>query len=76
MNTSISNRETEVLNLIAKEFTIQEIASKLFISPFTVVSHRKNLMNKLQVRNMAGLVRVGFEMGILQISSNQLLNQN
>lgn len=65
---SISKREQEVLHLIAQEFTIHEIADQLYVSHHTVVSHRKNLLLKLQVRNMAGLVRRGFELGILSFS--------
>ena len=65
--TIISNREKEILFLIAHELTAKEIASLLFISTHTVDSHRKNLMEKLKVRNSAGMVRRGFESGLLQI---------
>jgi DNA-binding CsgD family transcriptional regulator len=61
----ISSRELEVLHLIAHEFSTKEIAAKLYISTHTVISHRKNLMMKLDVKNTAGLVRVGFERGII-----------
>ena len=64
----ISRREEEVLILIANEFTIKEIANELFISPHTAVSHRKNIMAKWEVKNMAGMVRRGFELGILTLS--------
>ncbi len=67
MNQSISTREYEVLYLLAFELNTREIASKLFISPHTVVSHRKKLLAKLGARNTAGLVRVGFERGYLAI---------
>ena len=63
---SISCREEQILQLISQGYTIKEIANMLFISPLTVASHRKNMMMKMQARNMAGLVRVGFERGILQ----------
>lgn len=65
----ISTRETEVLTLISQGLTIKEIANELFISPLTVASHRKNMMTKLKARNMAGLVRVGFERGILLVNA-------
>ena len=65
MTPVISPREREVLFLIAHENTSQEIAQKLFISNHTAKSHRKNLLEKLSVKNMAGLVRRGFELGIL-----------
>ena len=62
----ISNREKEVLFLIAHEHTSTEIAAKLYVSTHTVISHRKNLLLKMDVKNVAGLVRKGFEKGILQ----------
>jgi len=65
MLTHISNREMEVLRLIAYEHTSKEIASRLYLSWHTVESHKKNLKDKLDVRNTAGMVRRGFELGIL-----------
>jgi DNA-binding CsgD family transcriptional regulator len=64
----ISPRETEVLQLTANELTIKEIANELFISAHTAVSHRKNLMSRWEVKNMAGLVRKGFELGVLTLT--------
>ena len=60
----LTNREIEILKLIALEMTNQEIADKLFISPRTVHSHRRNLMQKIGVKNTAGLVRyaIGHQM--------------
>ena len=54
----LSPREKEVLQLIAEEHTSSEIAALLFISEKTVEKHRSRLMEKLNVRNIAGLVRV------------------
>ncbi|MDX1684021.1 MAG: response regulator transcription factor [Saprospiraceae bacterium] len=62
----ISRREKEVLALIAKEFTTQEIAEKLFISLKTVESHRSSLLSKLNARNSAGLVRIALENNLLE----------
>ena len=59
MLKQISNREREVLHLIAHEQTSKEIASNLYLSIHTVESHKKNLKIKLDVRNTAGLVRRG-----------------
>ncbi|MCL4114597.1 UNVERIFIED_CONTAM: hypothetical protein GTU68_034298 [Idotea baltica] len=67
-STPISPREAEVLHLIAYEHSSKEIASKLFVSYETINSHRKNMMDKLGVRNTAGLVRVAFERGIMQVA--------
>jgi DNA-binding NarL/FixJ family response regulator len=61
----ISRREREVLTLIVKEHTTQEIAERLFISLKTVESHRSSLISKLNVRNTAGLVRATIEYHLL-----------
>lgn len=53
----LTDRELEILRLIGKEFSSQEIADKLFISFHTVESHRANLMLKAGVKNTAGLIR-------------------
>lgn len=53
----LTKREREILQLIAEEYTNPEIANKLFISPRTVDTHRRNLILKLNVKNTAGLVR-------------------
>ncbi len=58
-------REKEILTLIVQEFITEEIASKLFISKKTVETHRSNLIQKLGVKNVAGLVRVAIEKGLL-----------
>lgn len=65
--TRITQREKQVLNLIAHEHSSKEIAEKLFVSHETVNSHRKNMMDKLGVRNAAGLVRVAFERGLMRV---------
>lgn len=62
-----SDREIEVLRLIAFELTSKEIADRLYISRETVNTHRRNLMTKLAVKNVAGLVRRAFEIRILSI---------
>ncbi len=54
----LSPREKEVLQLIAEEYTSSEIAKMLFITEKTVEKHRARLMEKLNVRNLAGLVRM------------------
>ncbi len=64
----ISTREDQVLRMIAEEYSAGEIAEELFLSVHTVISHRKNLLRKLQVKNAAGMVRRGFELGYLQLT--------
>lgn len=71
MKQTISMRETQVLHLIALEYTNYQIGEKLHISHHTAMSHRKNLLQKLHVRNAAGLVRKAFELGLLSISEKQ-----
>lgn len=66
-NDILTPREIEVLMLIANELSDIQIAAKLFISFNTAQSHRKRLLNKLNVKNAAGLVRRGFELRILHV---------
>jgi two-component system response regulator NreC len=56
--SGLSPREKEVLQLIAEEHTSAEIGKMLFITEKTVEKHRTKLMEKLNVRNLAGLVRL------------------
>ena len=63
----ISNREQEVLELIAKEYTTPEIAEKLFISTRTVEGHRKNLISKFGVKNTAGLLMKAIRQGFISM---------
>lgn len=62
----LTKREMEILALIADELTNQEIADRLFISQRTVHSHRRNLMQKIGVKNTAGLVRYALEHKLLK----------
>ncbi|CDF79329.1 two-component system response regulator, LuxR fa mily [Formosa agariphila KMM 3901] len=59
----LTKREVEVISLIAEEFTTQEIADKLFLSKHTIESYRKNLITKLNVRNLAGLTKYAIKKG-------------
>lgn len=53
----LTKREREILELICDELNTNEIAEKLFLSPHTVETHRKNLLSKTGVKNVAGLVK-------------------
>lgn len=66
----LTERETEVLRLLSQEYSSKEIAQDLFLSKATIESHRRNLLLKMQVKNVAGLIRKSFEVGILKIESN------
>jgi len=63
----LSRREKEVLELIAEELTSSEIADRLYISLKTVESHRKNLHQKLNVRNSAGLIKTAIQKGLIKL---------
>jgi DNA-binding NarL/FixJ family response regulator len=60
----LTDRETEVLRLVAKGLTAKQVAARLGLSHRTVQNHVQNAMGKLQVRNRAGLVRYAIEAGL------------
>lgn len=60
----LTKREKEILKLIAEEYSNPEIAEKLFISIRTVDTHRRNLLEKLGVKNTAGLVKYAIKHGL------------
>lgn len=62
----LTPREKDVLRLIISEYTTGEIAEELFISTHTVETHRKNLLSKTGARNIAGLVKIAIEKGLLE----------
>ena len=62
----LSSREKEVLYLIIKEKTNQEIADDLFISPRTVDAHKRNLLEKTGSKNIAGLVLYAIEKNLFE----------
>ncbi|WP_373521338.1 LuxR C-terminal-related transcriptional regulator [Aquiflexum sp.] len=68
----LTKREKQILNLIVEENTTQEIANKLFISFCTVETHRLHLIQKLGVRNTAGLVREAVTQNIYEKSMNSM----
>jgi DNA-binding NarL/FixJ family response regulator len=61
----LSSREKEILGLIAEGYTNPQIAEKIFLSSFTVDSHRKNLLAKLNVKNTASLIRLAVEQKLI-----------
>lgn len=62
----LTQREKEILALIVAECTSQEIADKLFLSLRTVEGHRLNLIQKLDVKNTVGLVKMAMQMGLVE----------
>ena len=63
----ISSREAEVLALVAKGFINKEIADKLCISLPTVISHRKNICDKLHIRSVSALTIYAVTHGIVTV---------
>lgn len=64
--SSLTERELEVLKLIALEHSNTEIADLLFISPKTVETHRKNLMRKIEVKNSLGVYKFAVKHKLLE----------
>ena len=62
----LTEREIEVLGLIAEGLSNKEVAEKLFISHRTVDTHRTNLMKKLEVHNVAGLIKIAIKNGLVE----------
>lgn len=61
----ITKREIEVVKLIAKEFTTQEIADALFVSTNTVATHKRNLFVKMDVKNSVGMIKKAVDWGLI-----------
>lgn len=57
----LTKREKEILALIAQGLTDKEIAEKVFLSPLTITTHRKNILSKLGLKNKVELTRFAME---------------
>lgn len=64
-DVALTKRETEIIRMIAEELTNAEIAERLGISSRTVDTHRRNLLQKLDVKNTAGLVKFAIQNNLL-----------
>jgi len=69
-NQDISQREREVLELLSFGQSSHEIAELLYLSPYTVNDHRRSLRDKLRAKNVAQMIRKGFELQLLNFSTN------
>lgn len=67
IDSKLSKREKQILKMIARGSTSKEIGSELFISWKTVEKHRRNIMNKLKIHNIAGLTRYAFDNHLIPI---------
>lgn len=66
LDIEMSEREKEIIRLIADGLSTHEIGEKLFLSTHTINTHRKNILNKLNVKNSAGVIRYGIQTGIVK----------
>jgi two-component system response regulator DegU len=64
-HTELTEREKEILFLICQELTMKEIGQRLFLSENTIRNHRVNIMEKIGVRNIVGLVKYAYDVGIV-----------
>ena len=64
---TLSQREREILKLVAEGETSREIAERLSISPKTVDTYRSRLMSKIGVKNLAGLVKFAIRHGLISL---------
>ncbi|MFT5822112.1 MAG: DNA-binding NarL/FixJ family response regulator [Crocinitomix sp.] len=60
----LTKRKKEIIKLITQGLTNSQMGEQLFISPKTVDTHRTNIMKKVSVNNVAGLIRFAFQNGI------------
>jgi len=63
----LSNRETEVLKCFADGMTYKETGEKLFISPRTVEAHKNSILNKLELRTSADLIKYAIKNGLIEV---------
>lgn len=61
----LSNKETQVLELISQGLTTKEIAAKLFVSTRTIETHRANIIKKLEVKNTAELIKKAAKINLI-----------
>ncbi|MBO9732717.1 MAG: response regulator transcription factor [Chitinophaga sp.] len=61
----LTKREKEILHLIAEGKTTPDMAAQLNLSPLTIETHRKNLIQKFQVRNVAALIKTATQQGLV-----------
>ncbi|MFW5974715.1 MAG: response regulator, partial [Bacteroidota bacterium] len=62
----LTARESEILKLIASEYTNEQIANKLFISERTVETHRKNIFTKTKTKSVVGLIKYAIKQGLIE----------
>jgi DNA-binding NarL/FixJ family response regulator len=66
-NSNFTKREIEIIGYITKEYTTVDIAIELKISAGTIENHRKAIFKKLNVKNVAGMVREAIKLGLVNL---------
>ena len=66
-DTMLSERESEILQLMSAGYSSREIADKLFISEFTVQTHRKNMLRKMGFRNFYPMLCWAIKEGVVEL---------
>jgi DNA-binding NarL/FixJ family response regulator len=64
---SLTNREQEIMRMLAKDISVKEIADRLFISPKTVENHRTNIKGKLGLKSTIDLARYAARLGLIDV---------
>ena len=67
VNNILTPREEEVLKYLVQDFNSKQIAERMFVSEFTITTHRRNIKRKLEVDTTSGLIKYAFENGIAGI---------
>ncbi|AQG80305.1 LuxR C-terminal-related transcriptional regulator [Spirosoma montaniterrae] len=73
---NLTNREREVMVLIARDMSTAEIAQKLSVSESTINSQRRNLMQKLDVRSNVGIAHFAFKYGLIDPPINLIIDRS
>jgi DNA-binding CsgD family transcriptional regulator len=68
----VTPREIEIVKMLAEGYSSREISFQLFISEHTVHTHRRNIVKKLGVRNVAHLVHYSWQNGLFQMNMTAL----
>ncbi|WP_319780748.1 response regulator transcription factor [Maridesulfovibrio sp.] len=65
--SELTPREREIMQLLARDYSVKEVAERLFISPRTVENHRSNLMRKLGLKSTIEFIRYAFKQGLIEL---------
>ncbi|WP_319762686.1 response regulator transcription factor [Maridesulfovibrio sp.] len=64
---ALTPREREIMQLLARDYSVKDVAERLFISPRTVENHRSNLMRKLGLKSTIEFIRYAFKQGLIEL---------